>query len=101
MVKCSICGRELPGVEWECYAKPICAECSGMPTNAMWSVRGDKVKYSHPENGREPARKLAEKFLVPGDTYYVDTVKIYGSETHIKLQGLKYWFNSVLLERVP
>lgn len=101
-MKCSDCGRELPGVEFEGFEPKHwqCAECSGEPDNSLFCRAGDAVKYTHTHAGTESCRILANKYLVPGNTYYVDTIKVGRSFSYIKVQGLKYWFNSVLLERV-
>lgn len=102
MVKCSVCGRELDGVEFEGYAPKQwpCAECCGNTNDSLYCRRGDAVKYSYPKNGTRSAQIMANKYLVPGNTYYVDTVKILPNISYIKVQGLQYWFNSALLERV-
>lgn len=101
-MKCSKCGRELPGVEFETSAvnKWQCAECSGNPKDAGYCRRGDGVKYAFPNRGTVASQILAGRWLVPGNTYYVDSVKVDDSSTHIKVQGLRFWFNSVHLERV-
>lgn len=101
MLNCSVCGRELDGVELEFLPeKWRCAECAGELHNSLFSRRNDKIRYVFPTNGTKSAQMMAEKYLVRGNTYVVDTIQIGRSESHIKVQGLKYWFNSVLFERV-
>lgn len=102
MLTCEKCGRELPGITFEGFEPNgwQCAECSKDPADSLGCRRGDAVKYSYPKNGTVAARALANKYLVPGNTYYVDSVKILPCCSYIKVQGLQYWFNSVLLERV-
>ena len=101
MLNCSVCGRELDGVELEFLPeKWRCAECAGELHNSLFSRRNDKIRYVFPTNGTKSAQMMAEKYLARGDTYVVDTIQIGRSESHIKVQGLKYWFNSVLFERV-
>ena len=102
MLTCSKCGRELPGVEFDGFAPKgwQCAECRDDPSDSLYCRRGDAVKYSYPKNGTIAAQTLANKYLVPGNTYYVDTIKVLADKSYIKVQGLQYWFNSVLFERV-
>lgn len=102
MLNCSVCGRELDGVELEFMPsdKWRCAECAGELHNALFSRRNDKIRYVFPTNGTKSAQIMAEKYLARGNTYVVDTIQIGKSESHIKVQGLRYWFNSVLFERV-
>lgn len=98
---CCKCGRELDGVFLEMpELKWKCAECSSDPKDAMYCRRGDRVRYAHPENGTASAKLMCERYLAPGNIYYVDEVQVGRSSTHVKVQGLKYWFNSVMLERV-
>lgn len=101
MLTCEKCGRELPGITFEGFAPNgwRCAECSN-PSNSRFCRRGDAVRYLYPENGTVAARALANKYLVPGNTYYVDEIKITPYSSYIKVQGLQYWFNAALLERV-
>ena len=103
MLTCKKCGRELHGIEFDGFAPKgwCCAECNDDPGGALYCRRGDAVKYSYPKNGTAAARALANKYLVPGNTYYVDEIKITPFSSYIKVQGLQYWFNSALLERVP
>lgn len=101
MPNCSVCGRELDGVELEFLPeKWRCAECAGELHNSLFSRRNDKIRYVFPTNGTKSAQMMAEKYLARGNTYVVDTIQIGRSESHIKVQGLRYWFNSVLFERV-
>lgn len=101
MLNCSVCGRELDGVELEFLPeKWRCAECAGELHNSLFSRRNDKIRYVFPTNGTKSAQMMAEKYLARGDTYVVDTIQIGRSESHIKVQGLRHWFNSVLFERV-
>ena len=102
MVTCSNCGRELPGVEFDGFIPKTwqCAECRNDLSNSLYCRRGDAVRYSYPKNGTLSAQLFANKYLVPGDTYYVDSIKILKSVSYIKIQGLSHWFNSVVLERV-
>ena len=102
MLTCCSCGRELPGIIFEGFAPDgwECAECRNHPSDSHFCRRGDAVKYSYPKNGTVAAQTLANKYLVPGNTYYVDSVKILPCVAYIKVQGLQYWFNAALLERV-
>ena len=102
MVNCSVCGRELDGVEFEGFDRPKwrCAECAGKLHDSLYVKRNDKIRYVFPMNGTKSAQMMAEKYLARGDTYAVDTIQIGRNESHIKVQGLRYWFNSVLFERV-
>lgn len=102
MLNCSVCGRELDGVELEFNpsGKWRCAECAGELHNSLYARRNDKIRYVFPTNGTKSAQIMAERYLARGDTYVVDTIQIGRNESHIKVQGLRYWFNSVLFERV-
>lgn len=100
-MKCFKCGRELDGVTLEfTELQWQCAECSSDPSDSIFCRRGDRIRYSYPQNGTQSAQMMAKKYLTPGDAYVVDEIKIGRSYSYIKVQGLKYWFNSVLFERL-
>lgn len=102
MVKCSVCGRELSGVElmvptnipWKC------AECSDHPEDSIYCREGDRVKFAFPDNGTQSCQIMANKYLTVGNIYTVDGIKIGKSSSHIKLVEFPYWFNTVLFERM-
>lgn len=102
MTKCSVCGRELPGVELETTIKLPwkCAECHGELNNSLYCRRGDKVRFSFPTNGTKSSQLMAQKYLTVGNTYEVNRVQVYSSKTYIQLVEFPYWFNSVLFERL-
>lgn len=100
MIRCSTCGRELPGVELDAKIEWQCAECAGQTNDTMYCRAGDKAVYIFPEHGSVSSRIMADKHLHVGEAYTVDRIQIHASAIYLHFEESPYWYNSTLFERV-
>ncbi len=63
---------------------------------------GDKVCYSHPDNGWHVDRERSARHLTPGAIYTVSRVEVHDWHTRLWFEevGDDVWFNSVQFEEV-
>lgn len=61
---------------------------------------GDKITYSHPEDGEDADKARAAKVLKLGCGYVIKAVEVSLWRTDLTLHGLTGKFNSVMFEVV-
>lgn len=68
-------------------------------TMDIYSRKGDKVRYSFPDNGRDHEQKHTKGKLKLGEVYTVEGTMVFPSHTKVVLQEFPTEsFNSVLFE---